>query len=190
VDELGPAPFFERAAALAIECALWISVSGAIFQACGMAVAPFGGSISMPWWPWSILAEGLLVLGALAWAYRCRRSPGMLAMDFVLLDTRTNERPNLFQCSLRAVFAGFTGIIGLAFGLAWLVAGAPHGSGLTTSPYFLVPNVALAVLLLSYVPMRFTRRRQSLFDLLTRTAVVKRQRNPGAAAAPALVQPP
>lgn len=172
-----PAEFFERAGALAIEVALWISVSGGLIMIWGMVVAPFGGSVSMPFYPWSLAGEVVVVSGGLAWAYRYRTSPGMLALGLELITTGDPRRPGLVPCVIRAVFAVLAG--GVAFLFAAMLAvtvlqEGPDYSPNWTSPFLLTPAVAFAGVLTLYLPMAFTKSRQSLVDLATRTMVIRK----------------
>ena len=174
MDERHPAGFFERAGALAIEVALFVGISGSLFMLWGTIVAPFGGSVSMPWWPWSNLVEAGVVAALLAYAWRRKNSPGAEWLSLEVVDAKSGFRPSLLQCLIRAAFTVVAGAVAFMFAAAVMIAGAPHGLEVVETSFFLWPSVAFATLLLSYLPMRFTRRRQSLWDILTRTAVVQR----------------
>ncbi|MGE3075439.1 MAG: RDD family protein [Dehalococcoidia bacterium] len=172
-----PAEFFERAGALAIEVALWISVSGGLMMIWGMVVAPFGGSVLMPFYPWSLAGEAIAICGALAWAYRYRSSPGMLALGLELVATGDRRRPGIVPCIIRALFTVFAGGVAFVFAAALAVTGLQEGPDYEpnwTSPYLLTPAVAFAGVLTLYLPMAFTKRRQSLVDLATRTMVLRK----------------
>ncbi|MGE0599674.1 MAG: RDD family protein [Dehalococcoidia bacterium] len=171
-----PAEFFERAGALAIEVALWIAVSGGLTMIWGMVVAPFGGSVSMPYYPWSLFGEAVVVCGALAWAYRHRSSPGMLALGLELVATGDSRRPSVASCIFRASFAVFAGGVAFVFAAVLAVTALQEGPEYEpnwTSPFFLTPAAAFAGVMTMYLPMAFTKRRQSLVDLMTRTAVIR-----------------
>ena len=144
-------------------------------QVYAMVAPVFGASGNVGPWPLEVrIAEGLCLAVALGVAYRWARSPGMVVLNFELVDSQTGERPNLAQCIVRAVFCFASGLVAFVTGVFWLIAVAPHGFGITDTWFFWTPNIGFAVVLLAYLPVRFTKRRQSLWDLMTRTAVLKR----------------
>jgi uncharacterized RDD family membrane protein YckC len=180
MNERTPAGFFERAGALAIDAGIFVGFQGTLLQTWGMAVAPFGGSISQPFWPWSLLMEAALVTAALAYAYRWKRSPAMSILGLDLVDAGNEGRARLWKCVLRAIPVVAGSVAGFLACFALLVAGAPHGQFVLRTLYLWIPLAALGGFLLTYTPMAFTPKRQSLWDLLTGTKVVKSDKVPSA----------
>jgi uncharacterized RDD family membrane protein YckC len=168
-----PAEFGVRCAALMIEALGFVMAVGSVFYVEGLVLAPLDLALPMPPWPWSNYAMLGLALVSLAWAYQWRRSPGMVALDLELIDIRTGRRPPLWACAVRAVCTVVGGLIVLASIATFFIAGAPHGPGLGFAWLWYAWGTA-GIWAATYLPMRFTTRRQSLWDLVTRTAVVQR----------------
>lgn len=189
MEERVPAGFWERAVALCIDAAVVSFGFGFVLRVAtvGASVAGFDASFRGRW---SVALEGVALISGLSWGYWQHKALGRYLLGIEVVDAASGGPLRLWQAATKAI-AGVASIaVFTAALIAFFFAGAPDGPGLKFVWWQWGPLLAALVFGAAWLPMRFSRRRRSLWDLAARTTVVRRPKPVPAPTPPKATPPP
>jgi hypothetical protein len=126
-----------------------------------------------PWWPYALALDGVAIGSVLIGCWWFAGTPGMLALNLRVIDSRHWGRVSVWRLALRAAPTVAVMYAGIWVGLLLLALGIPDAQ--PGAAYFALLGKSAAIfgaLLLPYLPVAFMSSGRSLWDVVSGTRVV------------------